>query len=181
MNRPTAAFLSGALALSAPFFIGMGALAAAPPKIDQAAVVKDVTACRKLTDGVQRLACYDAAVAKMDEAQAKGDLVTVDREQRSTIRRQAFGLTLPSLSIFDKGEKAEDIAVQTFKVEGASLNGDRRWVIRLDGGQVWRQIDDNSLYNAPHAGSEALVRKGALGSFGMKIDGQQQIKVHRDQ
>ncbi len=176
MNRPTAAFLSGALALSA-----LPVLAAAPPKIDQAAVVKDVTACRKLTDGTQRLACYDAAVAKMDEAQAKGDLVTVDREQRSTIRRQAFGLTLPSLTIFDKGEKAEDIAVQAFKVEGASMGADGRWIIRLEGGQVWRQIDDNSLFKTPHAGSEAVVRKGALGSFNMKIDGQQQIKVHRDQ
>ena len=65
MNRPTAAFLSGAMALTA-----LPALAASP-KIDQAAVVKDVTACRKITDGPQRLACFDAAVAKMDEAQAK--------------------------------------------------------------------------------------------------------------
>jgi hypothetical protein len=175
MNRPTAAFLSGALAL-----IALPALAASP-KIDQAAVVKAVTECRKLTDGPQRLACYDAAVAKMDEAQAKGDLVTVDREQRSTIRRQAFGLTLPSLTIFDKGEKTEEINVQSFKVEGASQNGDQRWVIRLEGGQVWRQIDDNSLRDSPHAGSTAVISKGALGSFAMKVDGQQQIKVHRDQ
>ena len=171
-----ASAVSGALALGA-----LPALAANPPKIDQAAVVKAVTECRKLADGPQRLACYDAAVAKMDEAQAKGDLVTVDREQRSTIRRQAFGLTLPSLTIFDKGEKAEDISVQTFKVEGASMNRDGQWIIRLEGGQVWRQIDNNSLFNSPHAGSEAVVRKGALGSFAMKIDGQQQIKVHRDQ
>jgi hypothetical protein len=176
MTRPSPVFLFAAVA-----FCALPALAAAPLKIDQAGVVKEVTECRKLTDGVQRLACYDAAVAKMETAQAKGDLVTVDREQRSTIRRQAFGLTLPSLSVFDKGEKAEDISVQTFKVESASMNADRRWIIRLEGGQVWRQIDDNSLFKSPHAGSEAVVRKGALGSFNMKIDGQQQIKVHRDQ
>ncbi len=176
MNRPTAVFLSGALALST-----VPALAAAPPKVDQAGVVKEVTECRKLSDGVQRLACYDAAVGKMETAQAKGDLITVDREQRSTIRRQAFGLALPSLSIFDKGEKAEDVSVQTFKVESASLNGDRHWVIRLEGGQVWRQVDDHALFNAPHPGSVAVIRKAALGSFAMKVDGQQQIKVHRDQ
>lgn len=180
MTRPTAALLSGALALTVQTLAVMPAQAASP-KIDQAAVVKAVTECRKLADGPQRLACYDAAVAKMDEAQAKGDLVTVDREQRSSIRRQAFGLTLPSLSIFDKGEKSEEVNVQAFKVDGASMNSDRRWVIRLEGGQVWRQIDDNTLFNAPHAGSTAVISKGALGSFAMKVDGQQQIKVHRDQ
>jgi hypothetical protein len=169
-----------ALALSAGLLAIAPALAASPPRIDQAGVVREVTACRKLTDNAERLACYDGTVAKMEAAEAKGDLVTVDREQRTTIRRQAFGLPLPSLAILDKNEKAEEISTQTFKVDHiGSAAG--RLVITLEGGQVWRQIDDYSLYPSPHAGSTAVIKRGALNSFFMKLDGQNQIRVHRDQ
>ena len=166
--------------LCASLLISAPALAASAPKIDQAGVVKEVTGCRAIADNAARLACYDGAVAKMEAAQAKGDLVTVDREQRTAIRRQAFGLPLPSLAILDKNEKTEEIATQTFKVDHIGSVGGRL-VITLEGGQVWRQIDDYSLFPSPHAGSTAVIKRGALNSFFMKLDGQNQIRVHRDQ
>ena len=66
--------------------------------------------CRKLADSAARLACYDKAAATMDQAEAKGDIVVVDREQARKVRRQAFGFTLPSITLFERGEKPEEIS-----------------------------------------------------------------------
>ena len=52
---------------------------------------------------MDRLACFDAAAARLDEAEKKGDIVVVDRRQAQEVRRQAFGFTLPSLTLFDRG------------------------------------------------------------------------------
>jgi hypothetical protein len=168
-----AASMAGVLAAGA-------AMAASPLPAGRAAAVQTVLDCQKVEDGVQRLACFDAAVAAMVKAEAAGDLVTVDREQRRAARHQAFGLTLPSLAFLDRGEKPEEVDRITAKVASASRDPYGKWTIKLDDGAIWRQTDDNQVVRAPHPGSTAEIRKGALGSFNMKLDGQFPIKVHRD-
>lgn len=170
---------AGLLAAVAVLAIAPSALAAEPPP-RTSPLVQSVVECRAIADAGQRLACFDAAVAKMAEAEGKGDLVTLDREQRRDVRRQAFGLTLPSLSIFDRGEKPEEADRATFTVKQAWRGKDGKWVFRLETGAVWRQIDDNYLTHDPHDGSVADIRKAALGSFVMKVDGQLALRVHRD-
>ena len=173
--RRTESVWGHAIALVA--LLAPGLAAGAPPT---APPVQAVIDCRKIDDGVQRLACYDKAVAAMDQAQTSGDLVSIDREQRRAARHQAFGLALPSLSFLNRGEKPEEINHMTDRVAGAYKNGDRKWVIKLEGGAVWRQIDDTEVDRPPHPGSTAEIRTGVLGSFFMKIDGQYSIRVHRD-
>ncbi len=146
----------------------------------RAPVVQAVLDCRKIEDGTARLACYDKAVAGVEQAEASGDLVTVDRAQRRAARHQAFGLYLPTLSFLDRGEKPEEVDRMTVTIDGASQSAYGKWTIRLDDGAVWRQIDDNPVDPPPHHGSTAVIRRGVLGSFTMKIDGQSAIKVHRD-
>ena len=156
------------------------ATAARVDKAARAAAVQTVLDCRALTEGDKRLACFDAAVAAMETAEAKGDLVTMDREQRREVRRQAFGLSLPAFTLFDHGEKGADADRLTATVADASRNGNGRWVIRLEGGATWRQIDDTDLYKTPHPGSSAVLRRAVLGSFFMKIDGDTAFRAHRD-
>ena len=171
---PGLVFAAALVGLSAPATV----LGAASPK--SAPAVQNVLDCRKILEGSDRLACYDKAVAAMEQAETSGDLVSVDREQRRAARHQAFGLTLPTLSFLDRGEKPEEVDRITARVVAASQSGYGKWTIRLEDGAVWRQIDDNSLDRPPHAGSTAEIRRGVLGSFTMKIDGQFPIKVHRD-
>ena len=45
---------------------------------------------------------------------------------------------------------------------------------------MWRQTDDQELFKEPHPGSTAVIRKGTLGSFFMKIDGDSAFRAHRD-
>jgi hypothetical protein len=161
------------LGLTAP-----GARAADIPKTAPP-VVQQVLDCRKLTESDQRLACYDRAVDGMAQAQAKGDLVTVDRQQRQALHHQAFGFNLPALSLFgsDKSEEANQI---TAKVASASLDAMGKWVIKLDDGAVWRQVDDSTLEPDPHAGSTVRIKKGLAGGYFMNIDKQQAFRAHRE-
>jgi hypothetical protein len=154
--------------------------AGSPATPGRAPAVQAVLECRKIEDSGQRLACFDKAVATMEQAEATGDLVTIDREQRRAARHQAFGLPLPTLSFLDRGEKPEEVDRILARINSASQDPYGKWTLHLDDGAVWRQIDDKEIDRPPHAGSAAEIRRGVLGSFTMKIDGQFPIKVHRD-
>jgi hypothetical protein len=183
-NRPAVL----ALALLA-CLAGSSAIGAAADKVSaqkRAAVLQAIVDCRAVSDPNARLACFDAAAAKLDEAEASGQVVVVDKEQARQVRREVFGLQLPSLDIFSRASKGppgaahEDIDRIIETVKSASQQPDGKWIVELESGAVWRQIDTTVLAKDPHAGSKAEIRRGAIGSFFMKIDGQQAIRAHRD-
>jgi len=151
--------------------------AAAPPA--RAPAMQSVLDCRAITDGVQRLACFDKAVGDMAKAEQAGDLIAIDRQQRRAVRRQAFGLTLPSLTIFDRGEKPEDLNRIDVILARASRTGSGKWVFILDDGAIWRQIDDTDLEPPPSPGQKAVIRRAALGSYMIHLEGSA-IRVHRE-
>jgi hypothetical protein len=144
----------------------------------RAPAVQAVVDCRTIADGAQRLACYDAAVSALTAAEQSGDLVSLDRRQRTAVRRQAFGLTLPTLSMFDRGENDVDQVDET--AASARQDAQGRWTIVMQDGAVWRQIDDETLSRDPRNGSKIVIRKAMLGSFMLSVDGQPGIRAHRD-
>jgi hypothetical protein len=158
-----------------------GAVAAKPQSAapTRAAVVQAVVDCRKIDDPTQRLACYDAAVAAMSSAETSGDLVTLDRKQRQSVRKQAFGFVMPALAMFDTGEKEVDRIDETLASASQGVGG--RWVFVMQDGAIWRQIDDEFLSRAPHNGSAVVISKAMLGSFMLSVDGQPGVRAHRDQ
>ena len=182
--KPAAAMLgAGALLIAfAPDFL----LAAPPPSVPtRAPELQAIVDCRALADRDARLNCYDSAADKLDKAEASGQVVVVDKEQVRKVRKDVFGLQLPSLDIFSavarKGPGAvEDIDQLQAVVKSASRIEQGRWVLELETGAVWRQTDDFGLARDPHPGSKIEIRKGALGSFYIKVDGQPSFKAHRD-
>lgn len=153
--------------------------AAKPP--NRAAVLQGLLDCRTKTDSAERLACFDAAAARMDQAESKGDIVVVDREQARTVRKQAFGFILPSLSLFDRGEKPEQIDHYSGVIALARTNGSGRWTIRLEDGAVWNQIDGNPPNRDPKTGMKVEIRAAVMGSYMMSVDGQGAFRAHREQ
>lgn len=151
-----------------------------PPPPATAASVSAVLACRSLVDNTARLACFDKATGEMGEATKSGDLLTLDRQQRQAVRRQAFGLPLTAMTIFDRGEKAGEADRITATVASASQTPYGKWIIRLDDGAVWRQIDDNNLQSDPHKGSKVVIKKGMLGSFFIDVDGHAGFRAQRE-
>lgn len=160
-------------------------LAAPPPEPakpeGRAQELQKLLDCRKIADNAQRLACFDAASAAFDQAEAKGDIVVVNREQARKVRRQAFGFTLPSMSLFERGEKAEEINHVQGTVAAVRQNGSGKWVIRLEDGAVWAQIDTNEINPDPHVGETVEIRRASLGSYMLVLPHHRSFRAHREQ
>ncbi|WP_293905683.1 hypothetical protein [Phenylobacterium sp.] len=159
--------------------LGGGLALAAPKSEGRAAIVQKLIDCRKLTDDPARLACYDQATAAFDQAEAKGDVVVIDRDQARQVRKQAFGFTLPSISIFAKGETAEEVDTTDGVVASARQDGAGRWVIKLEDGAVWSQVGVEELFKTPKPGMPVKIRKASLGSFLMTVGNQGAFRAHR--
>ena len=172
------------LLLTAAFAVAAAAPAWAAPSVappGRAEVMKALSACRAISDGAARLDCYDKATAALEQAEAAGDVVIVDRAQARAARRQAFGFNLSALSVFDRALTREEVDSVTGTASTAYHGSDGRWVIVLDDGARWRQTDDADFYPPPHQGSKIRIRRASLGSYVMNIDGQPFIRVRRDQ
>jgi hypothetical protein len=138
-------------------------------------------------------ACYDAAAASLVQAEAKGEIVVVDRARAEKVRRQAFGFSLPSLDVFDRPARAaradapESARTEppppldriTTTVKRASLRGDGKWVFELEDGAVWLQTDTEPLRKGARAGSTIEIRKTAMGGYFLNVDGQRAIRANR--
>lgn len=154
-------------------------VAAQPQPEGRAAQFQSLLDCKAKVDGAERLACYDAAVGALAGAEQKGDIVVVDREQAKAVRRQAFGFNLPSLAMFERTEKPEEINRMTGQVADAYRGGDGKWVFELEGGAVWAQTDSETLGRQPRKGSKVEVRKAAMGSYFLNSDGQRAVRARR--
>lgn len=167
-------------AACAMLFIGVPAMAKDKAPDRRASALQAVIDCRALTDAAARLACYDAAAAKMDEAESHGDIVVIDRAKAAEVHRQAFGLPVPSLDFVIKALAPGEADRLEGTVKARRPDPGGRWTLTLEDGAVWRQIDGD-LAPPPHVGSKVSIRHGSLGSFLMNVDGQPAVKVHRDQ
>lgn len=168
-----------ALAAGATALLAQTAGAADSKDGGRAAIVQKLVDCRKVSDDQARLACYDQATAAFDQAEAKGDVVVVDREQARKVRRQAFGFAMPSITLFEKGETKEEVENVTGVVAAARQDGAGHWVIKLEDGAIWTQVDANELFKTPKPGMPVKIRRAALGSYMMSIDGQGSFRAHR--
>jgi hypothetical protein len=142
-------------------------------------VLEEIFECRQVKDPSQRLACFEAAAAKMEEAETQGDVVVVDREQAQAARKKAFGLSMPNITLFGKKETGPDVTELNASVIRAWRSPRGYWWFQLDNGGVWKQIDTYSMPRDPKPGSKVFIRKVLMGSYFCKVDGQQPIRVHR--
>jgi hypothetical protein len=140
-----------------------------------------LTACRALADTAERLGCYDREVAAIDAAEARKDLVVVDRQQIQRTRRSLFGLSLPDLNIFgnDDGDEQAVTELQS-TIRSASQSPHRKWTLTLQDGARWVQTDTRRLADDPRPGHAIRIRRAALGSYLANINGQVAIRVQRE-
>jgi hypothetical protein len=166
------------------------AASAGPPRNAQErpAALEAMLRCRTLTDEHARLECFDREVAAFEAAAAARDVVIIDRKQVRETRRSLFGLRLPRLAIFGGGggggNNADRDDEELDQLEGvvasALQTADNRWVVRLQDGATWRQIDDQILGRRPRAGSKVLIKRAAMGSYMMRLDGQPGVRARRE-
>ena len=137
-------------------------------------------ACRGVADEKARLQCYDQAAAAMEQAADRRDLVVVDRKQVRETKRSLFGIDLPRLSLFGGGDNdADEVKEVEGVVSAAYQNGDGRWVVRLEDGATWAQIDNQVIAVRPKPGQKVRIHRGAIGSYIMNVAGQPGVKARR--
>ena len=145
------------------------------------ATIRRLMDCAELQPDAARLACYDREARELRASLKAGQTVALDQEQMRQIDRQAFGLTLPSLSFLSGRNSTGQNDILTAKVERAQRGPDGKWVVQLQGGGTWRQIDLGDLSPEPRPGLLATVRRAAFGSFMMSVGGHSAIRVHRSE
>ena len=139
-----------------------------------------LVACRALTDDSARLKCFDAAAAELQSQADRRDLVLVDRQQMRDTKRRLFGLDIPDLNPFGGSEREEDeVKSLDGVVSSAYLDGNSRWVIRLEDGSHWAQTDDNPIVLRPRAGHKVRITRAAMGSYMMRVNGQPGVRAKR--
>jgi hypothetical protein len=178
-HRLIASTLAAALAL------GAGGAAHAKDKDKPAAPLPEVFAkvldCRAITDPAQRLACFDAAVPALAEAQESKELRVVSREDVNRTRRGLFGFVGSGFGIFgddddeeDEKEEIKEITAVIKAVSGAAGS----YVFTLEDGAVWAQSDETYI-KKPTAGKKITIRRAALGSFMGSVEGGLGFRIRR--
>jgi len=140
--------------------------------------------CRSITEATARLQCFDTASAALEQAAERRDVVVVDRAQVRESRRRLFGLALPRLPIFGGGDNGHDndddeISQIDSTITSAVRNDLGQWQVHLQDGGTWIQTDFNQLAVAPRPGQAVTVRRGALGSYMMRVGRQPGVRVRR--
>ena len=143
-------------------------------------VFAKVLDCRGIADPAERLACFDAAVPALAQAQESKELRVVSREDVNRTRRGLFGFVGSGFGIFgddedeDKKEEIKEITAVIKAVSGDSGS----YVFTLEDGAVWAQSDETYL-KKPQAGKKLTIRRAALGSFMASVEGGLGFRIRR--
>lgn len=156
---------------------------------DEAASTDAVYACADITDDMERLACYDNAVGRLKVAEEAGEVTTISRAEIEEVQRDSFGFSIPSLPKiampkFGGGDKDGRPAVEEFNEISAGVTRVRKdstgkLIVQLENGQTWKQSDTRRVYLRGGSADAAVIKKAALGSFRMKLDGGTAFRVDR--
>ena len=143
-----------------------------------------IYACAEIADDMARLACYDESVGRLEAAEAAGEVTTISKAEVEEIERDSFGFSLPSIArnVLPKfgNDEAEKLQEVVFAVESINRRSNDKIRITLENGQVWDQSDDKWVYYSKKNGAEsAEIKRAALGSFKMKLDGGRAFRVKR--
>jgi len=167
-------FLAGASLCATTAF----AAAKDQKKPARAEVLQKLINCRSIPVDAERLACYEAQTAKIDDAEAKRDLVIIDRDQATKARKDGFGLPARPLIVGTPPALGEGVTDVTAKIRSAKLLDSKRWLFVLDDGARWYQAELKTLRD-PKPGQSVRIRKASLGGFLANIDGQPATRVRR--
>jgi hypothetical protein len=145
----------------------------------------EVAKCADVTDGVDRLKCYDRAAALAKSALAGAPKVAA--EKKSWL--DWFGFSKPPAppqTPEEYGKNAPPPAGEVTQVTSNVLeyakNSRGEAVFILENGQIWRQVQgDNTLFREPlPSPMKVTIENGFLGSYNLTMEGRNaMMKVTR--
>lgn len=161
------------------------------PALAEDVSTSDVYACKEIAADAERLACYDAAVGRLQAAEDAGEVKTFTRTEVEQVKRESFGFAIPSLPKLAFGgkdeagkDKLEALKEVTFAIRSVTKETDpvrrdgKRVRVTLESGQVWVQTDDKNVRVKKNP-QEARIYQASFGSYKMKLDGGLAFRVER--
>lgn len=146
------------------------------------AALKGLADCAAQADAAGKAACYDTAYQALNQQVRSGELSIIRRKEAQEAQRGAFGLNLPSLSLFDRAAGAEGpLDRVTDELARAHQDGAGKWVFELKSGATWRQIDGGVISPRPRAGAAVEIRRAALGSYFLKVGEARGVRAKRSE
>jgi hypothetical protein len=117
-------------------------------------------------------------VAKLLQADKAGQVSLIDQQQAREVRRSLFGFSVPKLRILGGSDSAEakEITAKVSRVRGTA---EGRFLLTLEDGAVWQTVERPKEGQRPRSGSTVRIRKAALGSYFMNIDGNRAVRASR--
>ena len=151
----------------------------AVPALAQEASLEAVLACRVIEDPAERVGCYDAALGRLEEAEAQGEVKVITRAEVEKVQRESFGFRIPSLPSFGGGETSGATGLERVTEPVKSVSGaGGKLRITLENGSVWQQIDDKKVRARDVQSAE--IFQATMGSYKMKLDGGLAFRVRRE-
>ena len=148
-----------------------------------------LTECRQIEDTVKRVACYDEIVDSSFPKDASEGRQTAKSPESKPPESTETGTVPNAQSLFGTTDaEAKRIIETSLAIEQVSEieaivadvreSATRKLTVTLDNGQIWRQLDSQSLHLK--SGETVIIRKASLGSFFMeKKSGSRSIRVKR--
>lgn len=135
-------------------------------------------ACRGISDGAQRLACFDTTSASLSAAVTSKQIVVIEEKEVEKTKRSLFGFRLPDLSIFGGNEndsEADKTLVTTINSVGRAAGG--RWNIGIPEGAVWQTTE--SMPTSPGVGDAIEIKTGVMGGYFIKVRNKRAVRAKR--
>ncbi len=163
--------------------VAVGSAAVAQRKLTPAppsALVTALDRCRKIADATQRLACFDSAAGALVAAANSGEIRVVDRAQIQQAKRSLFGFSMPKLSLFsgDSDDDKVDRLDTTIKSVEQLSSGHYRIVLAAEDA-VWMTSEAKLNFDPPRKGQKITILAGPLGSYFLRINGQNGVRGRR--
>lgn len=140
----------------------------------QTSVPPEFVTCSSIQKNVERLACYDQAIAYL--TQSAGQRAPAPSPEAS------FGLqaSVPQPPAAARVEKPNQDEVTSITARVTELSTDRsgKKLMTLDNGQSWRELSKSSFVSL-EVGDEVTITRAALGSFMMSVPNGRHVRVRR--
>ncbi|GAA0270772.1 hypothetical protein GCM10009127_08630 [Alteraurantiacibacter aestuarii] len=137
-------------------------------------IVIIMRACAQIEDIGARVTCYDNNIQPGGAAAQPASPVSPMRQ----IQARGFGAeALTQVQQERRDSRPEELEARVSAAERV-LPG--IYLVTLEDGAQWQFIDAAPIsYEPPRAGSQIRIYRGSLGSFLMRFDGQQGLRVRR--
>ena len=164
--------------------VAAGVVASSAAQAQQAAerapLLEGLLACRSIASEAERLACFDRAASAFDTAERAGEVTVVDQQIARQTRTRLFGLNLDNANLFSGLRQTAPVDAVETTLTSARQGRDEAWVFTLADGSTWRQIDQERLTARATPGSAVRIRRGAMGSFLISVNGSRSVRAHRE-